>query len=270
MYVKKIWLYACVKNILLAANRYTISDMNDFELIQSYLDGSIDEAARAAFEVRLKDDVELQAALRRAQNAQDLLSQVADYEQTSQASRDALQNVLNRREVEKAPRLGRPRVWLFAAAAGIALLVAVFWLMRPKPIDACAIFASSPEIDLLDQTKGAAPDAQTQLDDAQEAYREGKYQRVLDLLASFPKENEQYGFAQLLKGNALMGLCQPDSAITYLREAMNDESLAVRARWPLALAYMHVGNTDEAKAILNEMKKERYKQEEVRDLLERL
>ncbi|MEZ4684515.1 MAG: hypothetical protein R3B47_00155 [Bacteroidia bacterium] len=197
------------------------------------------------------------------------LGEIRDYQRIRAASMKARERIAEK-EKDKGLKIRRLRLIGMAAVLLILITAAFFLLQKKETVDACRLFADDPQIDLLFGTKGAATAEEGGFHWAREAYYFKYYDKVISWTPDIAPGDSNYHLVNLMRGNAWLGLCNSQKAVPLLEEAMTDPTVAERARWFLALAYVGTEQQEKAIPLLKEQSRLRYKGKEAKALLEML
>ena len=258
------------------------------EALQAYLDGTLPEAQRTAFEQQLAAQPELQEfvdAYTQAERLQDgdwPLTQ--NQEALSEALRkfrgeevqdfaQQLQAAQARYQVPAAPTPLWRKPWVAVAglAAAAALLLFLFLPGSVSPTDAYAQYNSWDELPSLSVKSTTSEAKATQLE---RDFRAGNYEASLHLGEELVTASEAvnpnlwlyYGISQLETGDT-------QGALTTFKELTQSPTLdAHKGYWYQALAYLKEGRTAEARTALEAVTADpkHYRYEEAKDLLKKL
>jgi len=246
-------------------------DRNDYELLEQYLKGTLDEASRTAFEQRLEQEEELAAELAWQQRMQEFLRKKQSQEQLEAklkklGDRYLQQEPPQKSTVPKVVPLYRRRS--LQVAAGIAILLIAGWLTL-RLLDQPSLYrqyADHPQLALTEMS-GEGP----KVTDIEQAFNRGDYETAAEGLQSYLRENPTDTLALLYHGISLLENGETKEAadiFTTIRNSSTD--LQTLGAWYLALTYLRQDEQARAREVLRSISPGSDQYEEARELLERL
>lgn len=219
-----------------------------FDELEAYLDGTMPEAERGAFEARLaadsalREEVATQRALRRALNVQAFRHQLhlarEHQEGTAQSGQTERQDRVLR------PRWGLPAWQTYAVAASVAvLLLAGVWFWRSGGFQSPEQRAFNEFYRPENRVRGECPADLP----AFERYAARDYASALAEVSA--QADDSTRCLAYFRGLIYLALDRPAVAIASLTDALRSpvRSLRVRAEWYLALAYLQGDQPSEAR-----------------------
>lgn len=221
----------------------------DIVLIEQYLEGNLDDSDKQAFEDRLsKDD-----------NLNELLDEYAVLIAGVKFSgRDHMMARFKDIEDEIAEdkkvvpmRPARNNTWYYVAAA-VALLCAVFFLLRPTNqlnSSELALAYFEPYPATIGAASRSTEESQAQIDLAMQRYQSGQYDQSIDVLKNIEDGNPEVN--QFYLANAYQANSEYLKAIDVYKELIeNGEIFIEQASWNLALCYLSLDKKEEAIQLL--------------------
>jgi hypothetical protein len=236
--------------------------MDNMSLFEDYLDGVLDDGARARFETDLRADPELAASLQEHKALRDLIVSYGILE-----ARDKL------RAYEKRNYGARIRFWRWLAIVSVILLLAwmgrSLFLRKQTPATPEAIYAAyfSPYRDPVHfRSTDAIPENRAKANDA---YRHGDFKTAAISYAQIENPSQAdslyWGLSAWQSGDA-------DSAIQLLsRLSTGHHDYQQQARWYLVLAHVKLGEIAQAQLELEPLLRANdFKAQEAKKLVEDL
>ena len=222
----------------------------DYEvLIEKYLKGTLNEKEQAEFDTLRGSDKAFDQEVIFHENLRDVLA----------AENDPVRTMVEEFESEYSSKSSSKGPWkqLLVAASIFAVLgLAVFYNLT-QPISSSELyenyFERYPNV-VKPMVRGAEKDA---ADAAFEAYENGRHEEAL---AQFSElyESEGTAYYLLYMANSQMELEHPDEAIKLLDDfIMTKDSMANRAGWFKALAYLQLDDQEQAKSELKKVIEEK-------------
>lgn len=269
--------------------------------IEDYLDDKLDPVARQAFEIRLREDPDLERALKTARRLRHDLDWLAVDQQVSHAE------VLFRQQKKSQNRRNIILIGLLVTAIAVIFCFwrrgAIYPQPTPMPIDTLVPpprFRNTPDtIPLKNEPPGGSNvgkklfaarfkpyrdeslepatrggDTLAPLEEFRRFYWEGKYAetlRAFEKLSAYERENDNNNF---LIANALLATGKSKPAIVLLENMVrNDKTrFMAQAQWYLVLAYLNEDRLEDARNLLLEIENKGvfYHRKEARELLDKL
>lgn len=222
-----------------------------FDELESYLDGTMPEAERGAFEARLaadtalREEVATQRALRRALRVQ-------AFKHELQQARERQEGTAQTAPTERQGRVLRPRWGLptwqtYAVAASVAvLLLAGVWFWRSGGFQSPEQRAFNEFYRPEDRVRGECPSDLP----AFERYAARDYASALAEVST--QADDSTRCLAYFRGLNHLGLDQAAEAVVQFTDALrsSERSVRVRAEWYLALAYLQGDQPGEARRLL--------------------
>ncbi|MEL6589698.1 MAG: hypothetical protein AAFQ68_06445 [Bacteroidota bacterium] len=239
---------------------------DDFAWIEAYLDGQLSPEERTQFEARLEAEPDLRSAKREQQEAIIAL-RLLEKEQLRQSLKQEWADLDQEAETDKQAQVRsfvRPLYWAAAIAAVVLLL---FWVLRPQ-----TEFASSQELAMA--YFDPAPEALTksgsdtsQFAKAMALYRAKDYQgaeiELLAIMRETPSENAQFYLAL-----SQMAQQKWSAAGANLQALIDHPVWGEQVRWNQLLLALQEGREQEVDKLLEEIlgAPRHYKQSETKAL----
>lgn len=236
-------------------------NLHDIDLIQRYLDRSLNPDERVNLEARLKNEpafksmyLEHQQLIKGIRYAylQQKLLQLRTLETTLPAVTQ---------EVKKSKQVWMKTYWKQAAAIAATLFMGamayVFWIQPETPQELYAKnFTVFPNVFEPIVRSGNEPLTKRTL--AFAAYEAADYSTAARLFTELLAEKEEAGMLMLL-GNCNLMLGNTTEARSQFIRLINDfDDLDNQAKWYLGLSYLKEGNTKTAQLILQELSNSEY------------
>lgn len=246
-------------------------DRKDYELLEKYLKGELDEEARTRFEQRLVQEEELAAELAWQQRMQEFLRKTRDREQLK-SKLEQLGDQYFQKE-EKAPPPSTPVVPLyrrraFQVAASIALLIIAGWItfsLLNQP-SLYRQFAQHPPLTLTEMSD-EGPDA----GEIEQAFNREDYETAARELQTYLQDHPADTLALLYRGISLLETGQLQEATAIFSDIRSGRSdLRELGAWYLALTYLREGNRTRAREVLQDLPPGADNFEKAQELLKRL
>lgn len=239
-----------------------MTDENEFERIEAYVDGQMPTDERADFEALIRRDAALADG-------------VATHRALVRAiEREGLRRLLDQVAQEppalvKKTQMGRLWRPLLLVAAAVALLVVGRWLLTPDAPAAlfATYYAPAPG---LPTTLGATD--QPRFAEGMVAYKLGEYDQArrwwLPLVVATPANDTLNYYV----GVSYLATTAPDSALYYLERVADDPTAAFQrsARWYVALGHLQARRPDRAREVLESIGPDHPDQARIRTLLDEL
>jgi hypothetical protein len=243
----------------------------DLQLIEAYLDGSLQGADRKQFEQRLQQEEALagQLALHREV---DLRLEAMQKEQLTSDWKAHLEEHKTSGSGGKTARL--PYRSLAIAATVLVLIAAAWWVFRPVSAAVMAdnYWDQSAQFVYTDIDRSTDPNAPDEgmVRQAYQQFQAGDFALTLQTIQTFPQTTDEL---LLLQGAAHFKLKNYPSAQTSFQSVLDQPQSLVKdeARWYLALVLLKNNNTTNAIALLQEIvARQSWNAEKAADLLEKL
>lgn len=224
-------------------------DEKDIELVERYLDDSLNAEERVQVEQRLASDAEFK---RRVKMMRELNTM---YSSEAEDFRALLERTYQEYEQEKPQTSVVKQYWLVAASVTITLLVAAYFLFLSNAADPQQLYAENFSLPPDNLTVRTELPEQELINAAMENYTTGQYQQASKL---FDQALEaQPDSIPILFYSAVnhMALEEMEQAVAQLQEvtARANSSYLMPARWYLALAYLQMNQQAEAERVLIEL-----------------
>lgn len=246
-------------------------DRKDYELLEQYLKGELDEASRTAFEQRLERNEELAAELAWQQRMQAFLRKNREREQLKAkleklGARHFQQESPQEPATTKVVPLYRRRS--LQIAAGIAILVIAGWLsirLLNQP-SLYRQYADHPSLALTEMS-GEGPD----VTNIEQAFNREDYATAAEGLQSYLRENPTDTLALLYRGISLLETGRLQEATDVFTSIQNSTTdLQDLGAWYLALTYLRRGERERTREVLRGIPPGADRYEEAQELLGRL
>ncbi|RYC71011.1 tetratricopeptide repeat protein [Spirosoma sordidisoli] len=240
-----------------------------YEIIDAYLANELSAADRAAFDDEIRADADLRAEVDRQRELRLGLRAIGieraldrarlQYQQTESAARA----VAPERAVVRP--LGSWRYWAAAASVVVVLGAGYYaYQQTARPATDLAYNNALPA-DPTSELRKAFPTGElpssvrNQFLDALRSYQSGKYDQVIDQLATLPADKQTIHYKNYLLGLSHLANNQPAEAIPLLTKAQASptRSLRQKADWFLALAYVKNGQKEKALPTLKQISSDR-------------
>lgn len=223
--------------------------MNDIDLIEHYLDGSLSDTERLAFEERVRSEEELRSQVEEMKLIREGIVRASRKELLK--SLKALEATLPAVEAPVIP-LWR-NTWLQVAASLVLVLVAVY-LLWPRTQEPAQLFVEHfepyPNI-IMPTVRGMVENDSTVKAQAFRAYDQHDYVVAIQL---FEKVSVQDEAVLLYLGNSYLASGQPDKALPLLEKVLNEyDVFDEQAEWYVAVSYLKLEERDKARAALQKV-----------------
>ncbi|MCB0662369.1 MAG: hypothetical protein KDC24_06495 [Saprospiraceae bacterium] len=241
-----------------------------YEKIEAYLEGTLNEEEKLAFEKEMSEDQALKNAVALEKDLQTFLPDTAEL-----AFRQNLEQV-NKNWKNKQGGSTISMRW-FSIAAGMLLVFGFsFWktIFSPAPLNNQELFAAhfEPYQMVLNTRSGGQLEGENQLklNEALEAYADKNYSKAaiaFQNLAEIEPDNELY---ELYSGLSHLAAGHADTSIEILEvlQRKSSPSLREQIQWYLGLAYLKNDQKEEAKRTLSSIDEGEYRYEEAKKVLE--
>lgn len=228
--------------------------MKYYEMIHAYLDGSLEEAERRAFEEAMEKDellrkeVSLHREVDSALGETDILN-----------LRSKLKTIHKKvTEPENEARILRmkPRQAVAAVAAVAILLIGSAWVfnMITNPAmsgDQLYEMYYQPDDAVMVMRSGSATDSESMLVEALRKYESDDFEGALQLF----KKDKSNLMVHFYSGLAYMEIEHFNEAIRSFQTILDDQQnlFIEQAMWYQGLCYIKIGQTDKAKEVFSEL-----------------
>lgn len=221
-----------------------------FDQLEAYLDGTLPEAERGAFEARLatdstlREEVAAQRALRRALSVQAFRQELQRARERQEATGQSDQGTQKGRVIR--PRWGWSTWQTYAVAASVAVVMAGLWVWQSggyrSPEQRTFEQFYRPE----DRARGGCPSDLPAFD----LYAARNYEAALAQASAQPDDSTRC--LVYFRGLNYLALDQSAEAIASFTEALRapEPLIRTRAEWYLALAYLQGDRPGEARRVL--------------------
>ncbi|MFN0014429.1 MAG: tetratricopeptide repeat protein [Saprospiraceae bacterium] len=223
-----------------------------YTLIEDYLDGTLSDQERQAFDAEIRDNSELSRALAIVQETRKRLqAQWAD-EQADVALAETLRQIgsAHFQTISESGQSGRgggrifrlSPTWWAAAAALAATVVAAWLFLRPPSYERLyAQYGTMPEADFVVRGNAEKPD----LSAAETAFNSQSFAEALRGLNAHLAQNPSDEQARVFAGLCQLELGQYDQAVSLFEQVASSTNIwAEEATWYLALTYLRQGQRD--------------------------
>lgn len=238
------------------------SQENHQATIERYHNGEIEESD---FKNQLASDAGLRQAYELYQKDIGVIRKLA-----KEQLRKKVGLLLDKHENKQATFFSLKRVLQIAAT--IALLITSIFLIQDylQPKSAEEIFANHFELVALTNERNATPQTQN-WKAAMTAYANQNYRKTIELLTPLVHQKD---FPYTERGKLYLGLSQlivnePQQAIDNFERVSSESSYFQEAEWYRALAFLKMGNAENAKAIFQKIANQprHFKQKEAEIIL---
>lgn len=242
------------------------------EDIEDYLNDEMDESSRKAFEAQLSSDQALQQELALQQTLRAGIRDKGNQllkQKLKGFHQEEINNTSDSDSAKVIPLSRRPIVRIMAAAVTL-LLVALAYYLFQAPVDDADLFASNYEpyaISLVQRGTG-----QDQLTTADELYRNGQYQKALDLLETLAPEISATPKVSMALAICYIETDQLEKAKSQLNGLYDNPLYQDKVQWYLALIALKNKQTETAKAELEKLSQDQNSnyQNRAKSLLQKL
>ncbi|MCU0323821.1 MAG: tetratricopeptide repeat protein [Spirosomaceae bacterium] len=235
-------------------------------LIEKYFENSLTEAEKTQFEILVNSNTEFRDAVGFEKNLKSAIHKKERYE---------LKNQLKSFEKKQETKIVAMPRWLWLAAASVIIVGATLWIF---------VFKTSSNEDLFTQNFQVYPNviapsvrgSSTVEGDkklAFELYEQEKFREAIGVFEKISKETKDE-YPVFYVGQCYMALGEYQKAISILSGAvLTDEKFPfdTQRKWYLALAYLKMGDKENAKLILELLTNyENIQNQKATELLEKL
>ncbi len=223
-----------------------MTEIKHYEEIENYTTGNMSSSERKAFEERLTSDPALSEEYNAYMNAHKALKVLQ-----AKYLKNKLAAPTQQQKTKIVPFRQRRISWA-AAAAILILLSGMAWFANTQ-YNEQAIAAAFYRPPNLSGTK-SADDARA-LEEASYAFNKNDFEKAIQLTASVPQENVNYGQAQYILGHAHLKTDNLPAAETAFRNvtALGKGADYHDAKWYLALVLIKEKKEKEAIKLLDEI-----------------
>jgi tetratricopeptide (TPR) repeat protein len=222
--------------------------METISLIESYLSGEMNEQQRKEFEIKMKDDQKLSSDVKLFIETNEAILDDEVYK-----FRKSVRNVINESSNHSNTIEFSRKLVKYSLIASIIILIGVsLWqlIINVTPDKIYSKYYRPYETDLSTRSVNVTTD---KINVAYLLYQKGEYEASYEILNNYLLKNIDNPTAHFYLGMNSLELGKTDKAIDELKEVEKNPSTpyAMHARWYLSLAYLKVGNLNEAKKYLN-------------------
>lgn len=217
----------------------------DYNLIEDYFNGSLDDAAMAEVEQRVQQDEVFAEAFAAHQDLLEVVDLKTEADLRGLLAKEEAE-LSTTQKTEDAPTVSIRR-WLSAAAAIIVFAVAGWLLFRgDQSINEQRLFSEN----FTAYTNIIAPNRRGENDESRLslaflAYDNKQYQKAItefDALKADTLQNELTFYI----GVSYLAMNEAERAILTLEDVSDDSQFAMEKQWYLALAHLKRGETEQA------------------------
>jgi tetratricopeptide (TPR) repeat protein len=228
--------------------------MKYYELIHPYLDGSLSESEKEAFEAEMKKDELLRNEVNLHREVDAALAETDILRLRSQLKRMHRKASRSRDEVRILSL--RPLQAITAVAAVALLLVASAWiftLMNQSSLSAEDIYEMyyQPDDAVMVMRSGSSGSEEAMLMEALRKYENNDFEGALKLL----KKDNSNLMVHFYSGLAYMEIEHFNEAIRSFQTILDDQQnlFVEQALWYQGLCYIKTGRTDKAKEVFGDL-----------------
>jgi tetratricopeptide (TPR) repeat protein len=223
--------------------------VNDIDLIEHYLDGSLSDTERLAFEERVGSEAELRAQVEEMKLIREGIVRASRKEVLK--SLQALEATLPSVEAPVVP-LWR-NTWL-QLAAGISLLAVVAYMLWPRTQEPAQLFAEHfepyPNI-IMPTVRGVVENDSTVKAQAFRAYDQHDYGLAIQLFEKLSVHDEA---VLLYLGNSYLANGQPEKALPLFEKVLDEYAVFdEQAEWYVAVSYLKLEEREKARVALKKV-----------------
>lgn len=228
----------------------------DIELIEKYLEDTLELEGRKTFEARLLKDREFNDLFDDISKLVRGIELVGSEETLAYLKKleETLPEV-HPETIERSIPVWRQRNFMGIAASVVMILAAGFYLFDNESPDQAALFDQYFEVypNQILPTKRGDYQPETQKEKAYYAYDLGDFEEAMKLFKLLPQDQDG-GAALFYTGMAALSGNDPQSAIVTFNDYMSRYTVfADTARWFLALSYLKNDQSDRATMVLKEV-----------------
>ena len=245
------------------------------ELADRYYDRKMTAEERAEVESRLQDDAGFAEQMESYREARQAVAIWSDEEQKARFRRRYAEQSDKQASSAKVVPLSR-RTWLYAVAAAVILLVAVFLGRNGQQMSPEDIFQQRFDMPVLSGARDANVDTVPVMKRFQQAnawYLAGQYDSVLVVMPDVVRDPgfDRQASAWLHIGMSHYGLGQEAEALNALEKVPAASPLVHDARWYRALILLKQQDVEGAKALFRQLDEEsRSYGKDAREILDQL
>jgi hypothetical protein len=219
------------------------------ERIESYLDGSLEEADQQEFEAliaatpELGEEIAFRQKTRRAIEALKFKQEFQKIRATATSSEEPQEKVEERGEIS------RPFWSRYAVAASITLLLVAGFLYKSDVFSPTSQRAFNKYYQAETYARGGCPQELPFFKN----YADGRYQEALDQVNTLPTDS--IFCITYFKGLCYLAQDQSATAIPLFSQATESKNGEVKnkAKWYLSMAYLEANDNEKAKKMLQEI-----------------
>lgn len=222
----------------------------DMELIERYLNDELNELEKQQAEQRLITDHDFRQRLEVFREYRQMHSpQAASF-------RQLLDEVQQEYQHEQRPAR---KYWLIAASVSVlCLLAAIFYFVLGPSAEPQALYAQYFELPADNLTVRGEAESETRLNEAMSHYNKQQYELAAKELESWLRQHGESAPVLFYAALSHMALEDMPQAIEQLKKITEQPTVAAEylrpAQWYLALAYLHVGQQEQAEALLEDLR----------------
>ena len=224
----------------------------DIALVEKYFDSELNDAELKNFTLRMESDENFKSLVEQEK----VLISAIRYE-GAVSSLKYLEDLELKLQKETPILLssGSTKWYYYAAAAAVGIIVvaAVFMnTFKDRPDELFQAYFT-PYPNMFEPTTRSNESVDSKRKEAFQAYERGDYQKAAALFKDLLSDNKEAGM-MLLLGNSNLILGHVDEAKENFITLNKDfDELDMQAKWYLSLCYLKSGETEKARAILNEL-----------------
>lgn len=227
-----------------------MSTENDIDLVERYFDNELSETETLTLNERLKTDLDFRHMF---EQEKALIGSIraSGLRRDLQHLRD-VEKEIDRNRSEGTPSMIRP--WYYAAAAALVILVVATVFLMPARETPEQLFQAyfQPVTNAFETSKRGASES-SERPAAYQYYDAKNYPMAAEMFGELLAENQEPE-ALLLSANANLAIGNTDVARENLLVLIRDfDEMDMPAKWYLSLCYLKQGDTDKAKAVLEEL-----------------
>ncbi|MFN3851348.1 MAG: tetratricopeptide repeat protein [Spirosomataceae bacterium] len=235
-------------------------------LIEKYFENNLTESEKAQFEVLINSNATFKDAVEFEKNLKNAIHH---------KERNELKNQLKSIEKKQETKVVAMPRWIWLAAASVIIVGAALWLFIFKTPTNEDLFAQNfqvyPNVIAPSVRGTSTTDGDKKL--AFELYEQEKYKEAIEIFEKTAKETKEE-YPAFYVGQCYMALGDYQKAISSFSGAvLTDEKFPfdTQRKWYLALAYLKIGDKENAKLILELLTNyENVQTQKATELLEKL